>query len=350
MAIVEPVAEPGVLTSQVARLFFQSQLTKVEIARRLGMSRFRVARMIDEALTAGLVEIHFRDTMALEPELARALELRFGLDLCVVAKAASTSGADRLELARVASLVLADLLRQDEVLGVAWGSTIAGLAASMVPHQVPAVRVVQLSGGSMRIARDENPSEVARRLADRLGAAYHPLYAPAFVESVDLRDALVREPDLRETIDLFDRITLAVVGIGAYGPGSSGEHRSALIASGVLGPEDVRMMREEGAVGDLILYPFALDGRFVAASVASRAVAIAVEQLRRVPRVMAVAGGAPKADAIRGALATGIVKILVTDEHAARAILSEPTGGQDRVKRGAALPRVRAKTRSARHD
>lgn len=202
----------------------------------------------------------------------------------------------------------------------------------------------------MRIARDENPSEVARRLAERLGAAYHPLYAPAFVESAEMRAALVREPDLRETIALFDRITLAVVGIGAYGTGSSGEHRSALITSGVLGPEDVRLMREEGAVGDLILYPFALDGRFVAASLAGRAVAIAVEQLRRVPRVMAVAGGALKADAIRGALATGIVKILVTDEHAARAMLSEPAGGPERVKRanGAALPGARARTRSAR--
>jgi DNA-binding transcriptional regulator LsrR (DeoR family) len=313
--------EAVALASQVARMFFDREMTKVQIASQLGISRFRVARLIEYARQQGLVRIEFRDIPRQDRELARAVEERWGIDLCVVV--AGGPGADALvPLARMAAAVTSDLIGPEEVIGIAWGSTLAAIVAELAPRHSPGVHVIQLAGSSARVERIRNPGELARTLADRLGATYHALYAPAFVESATLRDALLREPEIRATVGFFDRVSLAIVGIGAFTGGRRSS--SSLVHTGILSDDDLARLMSEGAVGDLILYPFDRDGHFVADQLSERTVAVTTAQLARVPRVIAVAGGTHKAEAIAGALSTGIVSILVTDEPAAKRLVAMP--------------------------
>jgi DNA-binding transcriptional regulator LsrR (DeoR family) len=328
-------ADPVALASQVARMFFDREMTKVQIAAHLGISRFRVARLIELARQQGLVRIEFRDIPAQDRELARAIEERWAIDLCVVAAGEPRGEDGPPPLARLAAAVLADLIGPREVIGIAWGSTLAAVVAELPTRTSPEVHVVQLAGSSGRVERIRNPGELARILADRLGGTYHALFAPAFVESAALRDALLREPEIRATVGLFDRVGLAIVGVGAF---AEGRHSSSsLVHARVLTDADLERLLGEGAVGDLILYPFDANGRFVADQLTDRAVAVTTEQLARIPRVVAIAGGEGKARAIAGALSTGIVRILVTDEPAAErlvALVPPGRGGGRAGRRG----------------
>ena len=95
------------LASQVARLYFDRQMTKVEIAAHLGISRFRVARLIDSALADGLVRIEYRDVPAEDRALATQMEERFGLDLCAVADVADDADTGGLDVvAQLAGAVI----------------------------------------------------------------------------------------------------------------------------------------------------------------------------------------------------------------------------------------------------
>lgn len=305
------------LAAQAARLFFDRQLSKVDIAKRLGISRFRVARLIDLALESGLVRIEFRDVPAVDRACARAIEDRFGIDLCAVA--AAGPGATPGALPRLAAEMVAEMIGEGDVVGIAWGSTLAALVAELPVRSDPSARVVQLAGSSTRVNREQTPGELARRLAERLGAEYRPLLAPAFVESAELRNALRLEPEIAAAMADYGRVRLAIVGVGAF-PTGDGPVRSSLVESGVLAEPDLAEMHATGAVGDLVLYPFDDAGRFVAPGLSERAIAIGVEQLRAVPMVVAVAGGAAKARAIAGALATGVVDVLITDQAAAEVL------------------------------
>jgi DNA-binding transcriptional regulator LsrR (DeoR family) len=108
----------------------------------------------------------------------------------------------------------------------------------------------------------------------------------------------MREPEIQATVGLFGRVSLAIIGIGAFAGGRS--FSSSLVHSRVLSDKDLSRLLAGGAVGDLILYPFDRDGHFVADQLAERAVAVTTDQLARFPRVIAVAGGARKAEAIMG--------------------------------------------------
>lgn len=303
------------LMAQAARLYFDRQRSKVEIAAALGISRFRVARLIGEALDTGLVRIEFRDTPSADRELAAEMEERFGIDLCVVAGGDAGIG----EIARLAASIIDDLVGSDEIVGIAWGSTLAAVVAAMPARTDPSVSVVQLAGSSVRLDRGEDPAEVSRRLAERWGAAHHPLFAPAFVDGPRTRAALSTQPDVAATIALFERVTTAVVGIGALG--ASGPDGSSLVRSGAIDAGLLDELVGRGVVGDVLLHPVAADGTFPATDLAARAMAMPVDGLRAVPRVVAVAAGAGKGAAIRGALRSGIVRILVTDAAGAAASL-----------------------------
>ena len=312
------------LSTQVARLFFERQLSKMEIAARLGISRFRVARLIDDALADGLVRIEYRDIPADDRGLAAVLEERFGLDLCAVAISAADEATDEATtfnaVARLAAAVLHGLISSGDVIGVAWGSTVAAVVRELPTRSDPDLEVVQLAGSSARLDRGRDAGELARVLADRLGATHRAIYAPTFVETAALRAALLREPEVADTVARFNALDLAMVGIGAMPTGDDGA-ASSLVRSGVLDDTEVLRLIELGAVGDLVVHPFDATGRFVAPDLAERAVAIGIEELRRVRRVVAVASGTRKAGAIRGALKSGVIRMLVTDGPTARAVL-----------------------------
>lgn len=308
------------LAGQVARLFFDRQLSKIEIASRLGISRFRVARLLERALAAGIVRVEFRDRPTQDRELGLAMERRFGLERCLVAVGSDDPQGAAAELA--ADLV-DGLLESRGSIGVAWGSTVARVVAAMPSRTDPSIDIVQLAGNSAAMGRGTASGDTTRLLAERLGGRAHALHAPTFVESGDLRLALAREREIAETCAWFERLALAIIGIGAFeipwaapdGPSSS------LLRSGALLPDDLAGLAAAGAVGDLLVHAFDVEGRFVAPDLAARAMAISVDALRRIPCVVAVATGANKAVALRGALGTGIIRMLVTDAHAALLLL-----------------------------
>jgi DNA-binding transcriptional regulator LsrR (DeoR family) len=309
--------DSGALIGQVARLFFERQLTKVEIAARLGISRFRVARLLDQALAEGVVRIEFRDTPAQDRGLGGRLAERFGIGRCVVA----ATGASGAAVARLGAEVVDGLLEPGEAIGIAWGSTVARVVRAMPAREDPSIDVVQLAGSSTSLDAASDPGDLTRVLAERLGAGLHRIHAPAFVESAELRAAIVRQAEVAATVVRFAAVDVAVVGIGAFGTTETAAS-SSLLRSGALAKAEADRLKRAGAVGDLLVHPFTADGEFVAPDLAERAIAISIDQLRHVPSVVAVAFGPAKIAAIRGALRTGVVGVLVTDAPTAEGLLA----------------------------
>lgn len=311
------------LASEVARLYFERQLSKVAIGARLGVSRFRVARLIDRALEMGLVQIVFSERVLFDHELARQIETRFGLRLCIVARDCDAATAEGLRhLGGVGASIVADLISPSETIGVSWGATIAAFAARLPYRDSSGVHVVQLAGGSGRLRGHQNASEVARLVADRLGATFHPLYAPAAVRTPSLRDHLLREPDIQATTRLWDRISLALTGIGALGDSPAGTGPAVLTK--VFDSSSLDSLRRAGAVAELMLTAIAEDGSSVVEG--GIPIAITLDQLRRAERTVAIAGGVCKSRAITAALRSGVIDILITDDAAARTMIAaDPT-------------------------
>ena len=126
---------------------------------------------------------------------------------------------------------------------------------------------------------------------------------------------LLNDPYVRGVIELFDEVTLAFVGIGAIEP-------SPLLASSgnVFSPEELGVLRQHGAVGDVLARFFDNQGRPIDTPLNNRVIGMGLDQLKRVRRSVGVAGGRRKLEAIRGALLGGLINVLITDRFTAEAL------------------------------
>jgi DNA-binding transcriptional regulator LsrR (DeoR family) len=127
---------------------------------------------------------------------------------------------------------------------------------------------------------------------------------------------------VREAVQLFPKVTLALVGIGATEPS-----RGLASSGNVFSPQELRSLVARGAVGDICLRFFDAAGRPVVTELNDRVISMELSRLTQVRRVVAVAGGSRKTAAILGALAGRFVKVLITDTATAERLLaSEPAG------------------------
>lgn len=302
----------------IAQMFYERDMTKQDIANQLGISRFRVARLLDHARSEGIVKIEIRSSNNLDEVLGRQLEQRFSLHKAlVVVGDDERPGVD--SLASVAATWLAQLLHNGDVLGVAWGSTLHRVAELTQFDGDLDVPVVQICGALAYTDQGKSPMELTARFASQLGNRPHWLPAPALLDHPPTVREMRNNPTIKPTVELFDKVTVALLSIGSF----TEPAQSSLMGTGAISEQEIAALAERGAVGDLLIHLFDRDGNFVATPVADRTIAMSVDQLRAVPRLIAVAGGDGKHAAIAGALRTGVIDFLVTDVASAQFALAQ---------------------------
>jgi len=220
-----------------------------------------------------------------------------------------------------------------------WSAALLAMVEAMHPMQrTRGAQVVQILGGVGNPGADTYATHLTRRLANLVAGTATLLPAPGVVGSAEAKRVLLRDRYVRDATTLFNRVTLALVGIGAIEPSK------VLAASGnIFSPQELDMLRARGAVGDVCLRFFDETGQPVATPLDERVISMDLAQLRRVDRVVGIAGGLRKTVAIRGALRGGLVNVLITDGATAERLLQpatdmarEPGRRHAKVRRAAA--------------
>jgi DNA-binding transcriptional regulator LsrR (DeoR family) len=308
------------LMVKVAHLYHVEGLTQPDVAERLHITQSRASRLLRDAVALGLVRTVVSTPSEIHVELERALRERYRLQDVVVASA--TVDDDAAVLTSIGSAgaeyVQATLLPGDRIGIPSRSMTLLAVVESMVPatRQGPAAAVVQILGAIGNPAVQIQATRLTDRLAELTGAAPYYLVAPGVVSSLPVREGLMTDPYLRQTVQAWADLTTVLVGIGSLGAGS----RRA--PSGPAFPEaDLDALLAAGAVGDVCLHFFDDSGAPTDLGLRDRVLGISEQELRNVPRRIGVGGGPSKTGAIRAALTGGWINVLITDEHTARRLL-----------------------------
>ncbi|GAC1514253.1 MAG: sugar-binding transcriptional regulator [Gemmatimonadaceae bacterium] len=302
--------------SKVANLYHLRDQTQQEIADRLHISRPRVSRLLHDAREKGIVQIAVSAPLGLHIDLESVLEERFGLGEVQIAEVEPRHSPETLrrQIGAAAAAYLARTVQRGETIGMAWGTTLNAMVQAMTPQPTEDVRVVQTLGGIGPPDAEAYASDLVRRLALLLGASAILLPAPGIVATPSVRNALRDDPHVQAALRELGTLDAVFVGIGSL--------RSNPILSDPrsLPPDTPAKLVAAGAVADIALRFFDADGSPVRSPLDDRLLGITTEQLRKAGRVVAVAGGAPKVDAIASALRSKVVDVLITDQITAKAL------------------------------
>ena len=316
-------SEGAELLRWVAELYYLQEQGQADIAALIGVSISKVSRLLAEARRQGIVTIKVSAPRLGESELERELAGKLGLEAVYVAPARVADGSLATRVAaRMAARVVPRWLPTRGLVGFSGGYTMMQLAQALEPRSDSEVTLVPLQGnwtdGGVHLHNDQ----VCLAAATRLGARSLSLPAPMVVERADTRDALLNDRSIRAVTERWSELEVAVIGIGPSPGGLQPDYPSVM---GQLAPDVIEDLRQQGVVGDLCAHMFDSYGHFVEHELSQRTLAIPVEQLRQVPRVVAVAGGVNKAASLLGAVRTGVPRVLITEQLTAERLLQLTT-------------------------
>ncbi|MCS6964719.1 sugar-binding transcriptional regulator [Thermoflexus sp.] len=304
--------------AEIASWYYEDGLDQAAIARRLGCSRSMVSRYLKEARARGLVEVRIRHPLKTDPQLAKALQSVFPLrEARVLADPPLDSRLLLRRLGELGARGLQEQLRPGVRIGVSWGTAVYEVVRAMPELPVRGAQVIQIIGALGSGDPMIDGPELARWLAEKLEASVRHLHAPLLVESEAVAQALQQERAIAETLAVARQVHVALIGIGSVDP-----RLSSLRRAGYLTEAELEALRAAGAVGDVLARALDGEGNLLDLPLNRRVVGLEPEALRRIPTVIAVAGGVAKAPAIRAALRGGYVDVLVTDAEAAAAVLT----------------------------
>jgi len=303
--------------TQVAIWYYEEGLNQADIAERIGKSRSMVSRLLDQAREAGLVEVRVHYPLRTDLELAQRLCHAYNLaEAHVLAESPEDYGLLLRRLGELGARRLQEMLHSGIVIGLSWGTGVHAVVSAMRSTPVPNATVVQLIGAVGHGDPMVDGLELARWLAQKLGASFRFLSAPLLVEDEVVAQALRRERINQETLTLAAQADVAIIGIGTPDP-----DYSSLVRAGYLSRSDMEELIAAGVVGDIVAHQFDDCGRLLDIPANRRAVNLDAGSIRRIPKVIAVSGGVPKARAIAAALRGGYCNCLVTDAKTAQMVL-----------------------------
>lgn len=304
------------LAVSIAWMYYQEGLTQEAIAARLGLTRVRVNRTLNEARASGLVRITVNHPLRSCLEAEQNLRNRFHLREARVVPAAEAPRTRINLIGQAAGTYLDGILRDGQSLALGWGRTVEAALPALSPRRGRDHTVVSLFGG-LPMGDALNPYDATARFARTLDARRYYVTAPMFVSSPEARDILCAEPSVRTVLDRAVQADVALISASDLGDDSKN-----LVYNVIDRPLRASLV-EAGAVGDSCgIYLDAKGGR-VEHPVTRRMIVPDYHRLLEIPTIVLASGGSAKVPILLACLRAGLGNVLITDEQTARELLAQ---------------------------
>lgn len=296
----------------IAELYYLHDMKQNDIAKKLGLARSTISTLLTQAKEMGIVRIDVCDPYRLDGKYSIKFKEAFGVRKCYAVHTSLKESEDVTDLiASRAGEIFDEHLKDDITIGIAWGTGCYKFISNYKDNKKYSnIEVVPMLGGIDLSCYMHPQNEMIRQFADKLGGNANYIYAPLWSESKAEREMYMNSAAMKRLIKKWEKIDIAILGIG------SDPYHNRLFSS-----DQVEYTKDIGLCGDLCGLFFDDDGNFPLNKYNDRIVGIDVDMLRKIPEVIAIAGGDFKQKSILGALKTGIITTFITDSTTAKALL-----------------------------
>lgn len=301
---------------RVVKKYYLLQMSQKDIAVSEELSTATISRMLKRAVDNHYVTFHLHLPVMSQYELELEIKSKYQLEQVTVVNADIDSpeviGRD---VSAAVVPFLNQALKPGDILGIPWGTTMDTIASNLIPKAIPDLRIVSLHGSVTCNASSSGAESVIRRFAENYHALGYTLPVPSRVGNSETAQVLMRDPNVRNMMDLIERTTVLMFSVGRLSPDS------VLIKGGYFTEEEYQSMLEEGYVGDICSRHYLADGSYRDGELYNRIMAIGLDTILQKRIRIGVVMDKRKALALKGALAGHYITHLFMDEFTARALL-----------------------------
>jgi len=306
------------LIVQICKLYYESNATQQQIADLYKLPRTSIVRIIEAGRQLGIVQTRIVDPYSSREDLEIKIQQHFNLkDVIVVSNFNPGNPVLPTLLGQAAVEYIMGILVPNQTIGLGWGKTISSFVSLLGQQDILKYREfwVPLIGNLGETEIEFNMNQQVKSISEKTGGYFTSIHAPALVDSKQMKNLLTNSSSIKNTIDFWSHLDIAIVGIGGLFTGRLSH--MPLLHLKYYPQEDRNEVFYSSAVGDILSRYYDIEGNICDISINSRIIGIDIEALRKVPLTIGIAGGAYKTKAIIGALRGQYINTLITDETAA---------------------------------
>ncbi|MCY9261735.1 sugar-binding transcriptional regulator [Bacillus haynesii] len=305
------------LSIEAARLYYQSDYSQQQIAEQLQISRPTVSRLLQFAKEKGYVQIRVMDPFEDMDALGAMLREKYGLlEAHVVFSPTADYTTITHYLSRFGAEYMHGAVKDGDIVGVSWGTTMYQIAQNMQPKQVKGAEVVQLKGGISHSSVNTYSSETIQLFAEAFQTMPRYLPLPVVFDNPEVKQMVEQDRHIKRIIEMGKQANIALFTVGTV------RDEALLFRLGYFHEEEKALLKERG-VGDICSRFFDAEGNICSDAIDSRTIGIELADLREKERSILVAGGSRKKAAIHGALTGKYANVLIIDQHTAKELLDD---------------------------
>ncbi|HEY8804334.1 MAG TPA: sugar-binding transcriptional regulator [Clostridium sp.] len=309
--------EKNSLLASVASLYYEHEMTQSQIAERLFTSRSKISRLLKEARDKKIVEIIIKEPwerlMDIENEFMKRFKLKH---VRIINTKGSSYELALIKLGEIAAYYIDAKINKNTILGISWGNTIYNTVQSLKSNKNIPLTVVQIMGAALKDNPEIDGIDLVKQFAKIYGGKYHYLLAPLFVQDKDMKNKLIRDPYISDTLSLARRATIILTSVGSIDSTISNTAWSKYIDS-----YTQYSLQSSGAVGHIGGRYYDINGKQIESELNNTIIGIDLNDFYNAPDVICVAGSKEKSKAILGAIRGKYIKTLIIDDTAALKIL-----------------------------
>jgi DNA-binding transcriptional regulator LsrR (DeoR family) len=294
------------LLTRIAWMYYLGGMNQQEIADEFSFTRVKVTRLLKQAVECGIVHItigkSYFSLFSLENELKKVSGLRY----CIVVP----SVGDLVDaLSRGLAYLCGDIIGIRGNLGVGLSRSLNHVALYLDKKKCRINSVVSICGTTTPNLSLKSVNS-GYSIAQALGVEFYTIWAPVIVGPEVNGKAIMQDRYISMVLEMANNVDYALVGIG-------NADASQLIESKYISDDDYKSIMACNVEGEILGHYFTIDGTVKPTIIDDRL--ISVDLPMKCP-VLAAAGGPAKIRVITGAIRSGLIQGLVTDEKTAIAV------------------------------
>ncbi|WP_455543585.1 sugar-binding transcriptional regulator [Intestinibacter sp.] len=298
-------------------MYYENQMGQSEIAKKLGISRPTVSKLIKEAKERGYVRIEIVGPQQQDCyKLERKLEEKFGLKEAIVVEDKYDPVFQKEELGSEVAKYLYRMIQEGDIIGVSMGSTLKMIPKYTKVNKFNKIEFIPLVGGIGEADMTTHSNQLVVELSKGMGGTFKLLHGPAIVSNENIINILIQDKNIQDVFKAMNKMNIAIVGIG-----SPIDENSNVIKNGYFNNNDIKTFKEKKAAGDICLNVYDINGDVYDYEYNKCVFGMDIQKLRNVDKVIGVACGMEKLNAIMGALNGRYINVLAVNYSLAEALL-----------------------------
>lgn len=304
------------LLVEIAQMYYEEGAKQVDVAKKFNISRSLVSKYLTKARDLGLVEIIIHDEQLhpynqLENRLKNTLNLS---EVIIISSVGET--LLKKKLGHATEKYLTRILTENSIVGISAGTTVKEVATSVTGKiNMPNVTFAPMVGGLGTDHTDFQANVICDIFSKQFGAKKVELHVPVVVDSIDAKKVFMEQRYIKENFELVKKADIALVGIG-------GKPVYSTMTKYYFDEVDEEIINDNSdVIGDICYNFIDSEGELSHTEWNKRALTIDLEDLKKIPNVIAITGGSDKVEAVIASSKSGLINTLVTDANTAKQIL-----------------------------